>query len=125
MKNRESIIQNYINGYNAFDVDKMVEDLDEAILFENVFNGETTMSLTGLKAFKEQAALAKDYFSARTQTIKSFTHLKDETAIEIDYQAILAIDFPNGLKKGDELNLQGKSIFTFSGSKIIKLTDIS
>jgi hypothetical protein len=125
MKNRKRIIQNYIDGYNAFDIDKMVEDLDEEIVFENVSNGQINMSLTGIKAFKEQAALAKDYFSIRTQIIKSFTHHNDETEIEIDYKAVLAIDFPNGLKKGDELNLQGKSIFTFSGNKIIKLTDIS
>lgn len=125
MKNRERIIQNYIDGYNAFDIDKMVEDLDEDIVFDNVSNGQINMSLTGVKAFKEQAVLAKDYFSIRTQTIKSFTHHNDETEIEIDYKAVLAIDFPNGLKKGEELSLQGKSIFTFSGNKIIKLTDIS
>ena len=35
------------------------------------------------------------------------------------------MDFPNGLKKGQELNLIGKSIFEFDGDKIIKLTDVS
>ncbi|MDB5205022.1 MAG: hypothetical protein JWR72_97, partial [Flavisolibacter sp.] len=31
----------------------------------------------------------------------------------------------NGLKKGDEVKLKGKSIFQFLGDKIIRLTDIS
>jgi hypothetical protein len=35
------------------------------------------------------------------------------------------MDFPNGLQKGQELDLTGKSIFKFSGDTIIKLTDIS
>jgi hypothetical protein len=38
---------------------------------------------------------------------------------------VLAKDLPNGLKKGQELNLSGKSIFKFSGNKITSLTDLS
>src|SRR4051812_37272772 len=113
MTDREILITNYIDGYNQFDIDKMVSHFDEHIVFENISNGETSMLLTGLKAFKEQAEQAKDYFSVRTQTIKSFAHQNNETEIEIDYKAILAMDFPNGLKKGEELRLQGKSIFKF------------
>ena len=125
MIKREKAIQNYIDGYNQFDIDKMVSDFDEAIIFENIQGGETNMSLAGLPSFKQQAEQAKAYFSSRTQTIASFKHLENETEIEINYFAILGMDFPNGLKKGQELNLTGKSIFEFSGDKISKLTDIS
>jgi hypothetical protein len=125
MKSRENIIYNYIAGYNEFDINKMTSDLDEAIVFEHLSSGEVTMLLVGLEAFKKQAEQAKSYFSVRTQTIKSYKHQADETEIEIDYDAVLAMDFPNGLKKGNELKLQGRSIFKFSNDKIIKLTDIS
>jgi hypothetical protein len=125
MTTREKAIQNYIDGYNQFDIGKMVSDFDEAIIFENIQGGETNMSLAGLTSFKQQAEQAKTYFSSRTQTITSFKHLENETEIEINYFAILGMDFPNGLKKGQELNLKGKSIFEFSGDKISKLTDIS
>ena len=125
MNKRETIITNYIDGYNQFDVDKMVVDFDEEIVCENISNGETNMSLSGLASFKEQAEQAKQYFSSRKQTIKSFLHRDNETEIEIDYYATAAMDFPNGLKKGDELQLKGRSVFTFFGDKIIKLTDIS
>ncbi len=125
MNKREKIIQNYIDSYNQFDIDKMVADLDDNIVFENVQNGETNMFLTGLNAFKNQAEQAKTYFSKRLQTIKSITHSEHETEIEIIYHAVLAMDFPNGLKKGKEINLEGKSVFRFENNKIIKLTDIS
>jgi hypothetical protein len=39
--------------------------------------------------------------------------------------AVLAVDLANGLRKGDELNLQGRSIFKFSGDKIVAISDIS
>ena len=125
MENREKIITNYIDGYNQFDIDKMTTVLDDNIIFKNIQNGQTNMSLSGLTEFKLQAEQAKSYFTSRKQTIKSFNHLDTETQIEIEYYAILAKDFPNGLKSGQELNLKGKSVFKFSGHKIIELTDIS
>jgi hypothetical protein len=125
MKTREKIISYYPDGYNKPDIDRMVGNFDENITFENIANGETTMKLTGLASFKEQAEQAKSFFTSRTQTIRSYRHRESETEIQIDYYSILAIDLPNGLKKGNELKLQGKSIFTFSGNKIIELIDIS
>ena len=125
MTDREKIIKNYIEGYNQFDTDKMVIDFGDNTVFENIQNDITNISLKGLKAFIQQAEQTKAYFSKRTQTIKSFYHFENKTEIEIGYNAILGMDFPNGLKKGQELNLIGKSIFEFDGDKIIKLTDVS
>ena len=125
MDKRASIIKNYIDGYNEFDIDKMVTDFDEGIVFENIADGKITLSLTGLTSFRKQAEQAKEYFSYRKQTIKSYIHHHNETEIEIDYKAIIAIDFTNGLKKGEELHLKGKSVFTFEYNKIVKLSDIS
>lgn len=125
MTDREKIIKNYIDGYNQFDIDKMVADFSDSIIFENQQNGEKNMSLKGLTEFRHQAEQAKAYFTERTQSIKSFNHFDNRSEIEISYRAILAVDFPNGLKKGQEINLLGKSIFEFDGDKIIRLTDIS
>ncbi len=122
---REKLIIDYVNAYNNFDIEKMLTHLDEQIKFENISNGITTMTLTDLNSFRKQAEQAKDLFITRRQTIKSWTHQDNSTEIDIEYHAVLAIDLPNGLKKGDNLNLQGKSIFKFSGDKIIELTDIS
>src|SRR3954469_18916284 len=95
---REKIIQDYINAYNHFDDERMIANFDDNIHFENVSDGVTNMTLTGLASFKEQAENAKHFFSERTQTIISCKHLDDETEIEVSYHAILATDFPNGLK---------------------------
>ncbi|MDB5286877.1 MAG: hypothetical protein JWR05_1826 [Mucilaginibacter sp.] len=125
MKLREQTINNYINAYNNFDVNRMIADMDPSIKFENVSNTEVNMTLNGLPAFIEQAEQAKAMFISRQQTIKSFKHTANQTEIDIAYHAVLAIDLPNGMKTGDELNLTGKSIFKFWGDKITELTDIS
>ena len=48
-----------------------------------------------------------------------------KSEIEIEFHGVIAMDFPNGMKKGDEIKLNGKSIFEFKNSKIIRITDIS
>lgn len=125
MIEKEKIIQNYIEAYNQFDVDKMIADFDEFIVFENIQNGETNMTLNGIKEFKAQAEQAKEYFSARKQTITSFIQDEITAIVEIDYYAVLAMDFPNGLKAGQELSMKGKSIFQFSDNKIVRLADMN
>lgn len=46
--------------------------------------------------------------------------------ITTNYRAIAAIDFPNGLMKGEQINLKGRSVFEFSeDGKIVRLTVIS
>ncbi|WPU94244.1 nuclear transport factor 2 family protein [Mucilaginibacter sabulilitoris] len=125
MKKREQIISNYIKAYNSFNIADMMTDLDESVKFVNVSNGEINITISGLPAFKQQAEQASPIFSSRQQTVNSFKHDGDRTEVEITYHAVLAIDLPHGLKKGNELNLHGKSIFEFEGDKIIAITDIS
>lgn len=108
------------------DVEDMIAHLDDGIVFLNVMNGENTLELNGIEEFKKQAIEALSYFSERQQYIETMTHSHSSTEIVINYKAIAAMDFPNGLKKDDEINLKGKSIFEFSSDgKIIRLTDIS
>lgn len=125
MTDKEKIIHNYIEAYNQFDIDKMTADFDESIVFENIQNGEANLTLNGIKEFTAQAEKGKEYFSERKQTIISLRQDEITAIVDIDYYAVLAIDFPNGLKAGQGLNMKGKSIFQFLDNKIIKLTDMS
>ena len=121
----EEIIQNYLDGYNEFDIEKMTRDFNDEIVFQNIQNEKVSMTINGISDFKEQAEQAKSYFETREQKITAINHNNNKTEIEIDYSAVLAIDFPNGLKKGQKLELKGTSVFTFQDNKIIQLTDKS
>lgn len=126
MNPREDIIKNYIEGYNNFDVEKMVRDMDNELLFENISNGMVTDSLSGKEDFMHQAEQAKDFFSQRTQTITAINHHDTFSEVFIDYEAIMAMDISDSLKFGDKIKLKGKSIFEFnSEGKISLIKDIS
>lgn len=124
-EHREKIIQNYIEGYNEFDIEKMTRDFNDEIVFQNIQDEKVSITISGISDFKEQAEREKSYFETRKQKITAINHYVDKTEVEIDYSAVLAIDFPNGLKKGQKLELRGTSIFIFKDNKIIQLTDKS
>lgn len=126
LNERTDKIYQYIEAYNQLDVPNMVVNMSDTIIFLNMENNITTIRLEGIDEFKKQAVDAVSYFTQRRQTILSMTHKQNSTEITVDYHTIAAMDFPNGIKKGDEVKLKGKSIFEFSADgEIVKLTDIS
>jgi hypothetical protein len=124
-RERESIIYNYIAAYNAFDMQGMIKDFHPSIKFENVSNEVVDMSISGIENFKAQAESASKLFSSRKQSVRSIKHSGNNSEVEIDYVGTVAIDLPNGLKKGDTIQLKGKSVFEFEDGRIIQLKDIS
>ena len=119
------MIKNYLQAYNTFDVEGMVNDLDDAVVFENYSDGELTLQLEGKEAFKRQAESAASYFKERQQKVVDWQIEEDVVTIEIDYFAMLNTNFPNGMKAGDTLQLKGKSVFKFRGGKIVLIQDFS
>lgn len=119
------MIESYVKSYNDFDIEGMTENLSENVVFENISNGNVDLRTEGIINFRKQAESAKQYFTERKQIIKTWKGSVPKITIEIDYNAILAIDLPNGLKKGDALELKGKSEFEFEDGKIKSIRDKS
>lgn len=119
----KEIIENYIEAYNSFDTVAMCQHIHPEIQFKNISDGKVTLALEGLNAFKEQANAAVHYFSKRSQRILNWQFLGHQVNIDIQYEAVLAMDLPSGLKKGDVFKLKGSSEFTFKDGEIITLTD--
>lgn len=121
----KQVVEHYISAYNNFDIDAMLVKLHPAIVFKNICRGEVDLTTNGLEEFKTQAEKASTFFIERKQVITDFKIDDQQVEVAIDYQAILAIDLPNGLKKGDELVLKGRSVFHFEDNLIILIEDFS
>ena len=116
---QKQIIENYVNSYNNFDVKGMIRDLDQDIVFENYTGDTLDLEIEGLDGFIKQAESATSFFKERKQTITSWQFDTDLVRITIDYEGILAVDLPNGMKSGDTLQLKG--VFRIYNLKEIKL----
>ncbi|WP_324254096.1 hypothetical protein [Paenibacillus sp. 1001270B_150601_E10] len=57
--------------------------------------------------------------------MKQITFHDDRAEIEIDYEGTLATDFPNGMKAGEIITLEGKSFFQMKDKKLILIEDYS
>jgi len=121
----KQLVEAYIEAYNHFDVAGMLAPLHDDVVFRNVSNGETTLTLTGREAFRQQAEQATQYFSAREQRVTNWQVNGQRVEVVIDYTAVAAIEFSNGLKPGDSLHLQGKAVFQVEDGHIISIEDIS
>lgn len=122
---KEHLIHSYLHYYNTKNVTGMLDKLHDQIRFENYSDGKLTHQLTGKAAFRSQAEEALTYFSERMQIAEEIIHHQNETEIWISYSATAAMDFPNGLKKGQKLQLQGRSVFRFLDEKICEIRDYS
>lgn len=119
------MVRHYIDAYNAFDIEGMLRDLHPDIVFENVSGGAVNMTLHGIDEFRQQAMQAAGMFAARQQQVVGITNQGDMVEVAIRYKGTLAVDLPRGLRKGDTLELEGRSLFRFLGDQIIGITDIS
>ena len=125
MDQQKKMIEQYIQAYNKFDIDAMIAPLHKDIVFENFSEGIQNLRTEGIDEFKKQAEEAAKYFSTRQQTIQQWDIQIDKIIIYIEYEAILEVDLPNGMKKGDRLLLEGQSEFVFADAKISKIVDRS
>lgn len=92
------IIENYIMVYNSFDSESMVKLLHKEIMFRNFTNGEMNIETRGIQKFRELAEKSLKIFSSRRQTVIDYNAIEDKAEVQIEYEAILAVDLPNGLK---------------------------
>lgn len=123
--NLPSEIRRYIKAYNAMDVAGMLDCLSEDVVFRN-YSGDTLTAEAGNKTeFAELAEFGVKAFRSRTQTVTHVISVADTTAVEISYDAVVALDLPNGWKTGQELRISGASLFQVSGGRITAITDQS
>ncbi|ESP90928.1 MULTISPECIES: nuclear transport factor 2 family protein [Pseudoalteromonas] len=122
---KAALIDQYINSYNAFNIEQMLTLFDDSIVFENESNGEVNVRAEGKVEFENLAKESAKLFSARNQTITDLYIDETQAKISIDYLGVLDVDLPNGLKAGDELSVKGQSFFEFCNGKISYIKDVS
>jgi len=119
------IINKYIEAYNSIDIEGMIDLLHQEVVFRNFSNHELTTETVGIQSFRDLAEESAKIFSSRRQTVTDIKIEDDKTVVQIDYEAVLAVDLPNGLKAGDRLQLKGKSVFGIVEGKISLIEDYS
>ncbi|MEO1415443.1 MAG: nuclear transport factor 2 family protein [Bacteroidota bacterium] len=117
---------NYIEAYNHMNVAGMMAPLSEDVTFLNISDGQVNMEIQGKEAFQKQAKDTLALFTERQQNVRGIQFEEtDLLVVQIDYEATVAQDLPNGLKAGDKLKLEGLSRFSFQEGRISKIEDVS
>ena len=120
-----SLIERYLDAYNAFDVPGMLAVLHPDVVFENISAGQVTATAHGLEEFRQLAERAATLFSSRRQTILEYVQDGEGARIAIDYEGVLAGDLGPDLRAGETLRLTGHSTFQIRDGRIVRLVDES
>jgi len=122
---KRALIARYIDAYNSFDIERIMEVVHSDIEFVNFSGEEVTASASGWSEFRSLAEQSKRLFASRKQTITKFEHGGEGALVEIIFTGVLAEDLPNGMKAGETLRLTGRSELEFRDGKICRLYDYS
>jgi hypothetical protein len=95
------------------------------VVFRNIAGGQINAEATGADQFRALANQSKALFSSRRQEVTQTDFAGNTAIVDISYEAVLAVDLPNGAKAGERLKLNGQSRFEFKEGKIYKITDVS
>jgi len=120
-----ALVDRYIDAYNRMNIAEMLLAVHPDVEFKNISGGVINASTKGIGELKALAEQSVALFSERHQEILSFESHEAKAAASIGFRAVVANDLPNGLKKGQVLNLSGHSEFEFRDGAISKITDIS
>ncbi|MFB6249557.1 MAG: nuclear transport factor 2 family protein [Salinibacter sp.] len=123
---KHALIRRYLDAYNAFDVDGMVEPLHPDVEIKNVSDGEVSAAATGVEEFRTMAEKAAELFASRRQTVTAVeTEEGGGVSIDVTYEGTLAQDLPGGVEAGETVQLEGRSTFGFDDGKIARIVDYS
>jgi ketosteroid isomerase-like protein len=121
----QSVVRHYVDAYNRFDIDAMLALLHPDVTFQNITNGVINAQTTGKAEFETLARQSATLFKSRRQRITSLEAHGDTVFVVVDFTAVPAADFPNGLGAGDTLADRGKSEFIFKDGLIWSIVDES
>lgn len=115
----------YIDAYNRKDIAAMLLTIHAEVEFSNISMGVVNTHTVGVAEFKALAEQSVALFSERHQDIVFFESGDNTAVAGIKFRAVVAIDLPNGLKKGQVLEMEGRSEFEFRDGLISRIKDIS
>lgn len=118
----KQLVEQYIQYYNTFQIEKMLDLFTDDCIFQNVSNSSGITECKGKTELRTLAEQGTRIFQERKQTVTNWIISDNKIAIEIDYEATFAKGHPH---EGVHIKLKGVSIFEFRSGKIHRLVDFS
>jgi hypothetical protein len=120
-----ALIDRYIDAYNRKDVDGMLAVVHRDLAFKNISAGTVNVSTRGVAEFEALARQSLPMFAERQKTVEAFEINDTCVTVWVNYRAVVASDLPNGWRRGQVVELAGRSEFEFRDGTIAAITDIS
>jgi ketosteroid isomerase-like protein len=118
-----ALIDSYIDAYNRFDIDGMLNLVTDDVRFEHHTGDELSVATNGKAELEKLARVGAALFASRTQKLVEMHEEGKVVMATIDFHGEIAEDIPDGPGAGTIIEMQGTSEFGFSGGKINRIID--
>ena len=122
MSNKE-LINRYLAAYTSFDVQGMLDLLSPDVVFENYLDDQLTAQANGIAEFRELAESSLKMFSEREQSLVSLRLDEDRAVAVVRFKGTFRKSYQDGPKRGDVMELIGKTEFEFKDGRITHIID--
>jgi len=118
-------IERFISAYNLFDIDEMMAQVHPDCRFTNVSGGQTNAAAAGRVELRALAERSATLFRSRRQVVTGMSAEGDAVRVDVEYEAVPAVDLSPEMPAGRDLHMSGWSIYEFRDGLISRLTDFS
>ncbi len=125
VRDKRALIDQYVNAYNAFDIEGMLAPLHDDVEFSSVRRGERNAHVRGQTQFRHLAEHAKRLFSSRQLRVLRYDLDQTPASVDVRFCGVLEFDMPDGPRQGETVEFEGRSEFTFQEGLIRRIIDIS
>jgi hypothetical protein len=122
---KKQVIEKYINAYNTFDTEKMVEQLHPGVEFMRISKSAVISKARGIDDFKELLEKNSSNFSSRKQKILKYSRKGDVTVVKTAFIGTLAVHLVSGFSAGATLRANKNIEFSFHNNKISRIKEVS
>ncbi|RUL75264.1 nuclear transport factor 2 family protein [Dyella choica] len=120
-----ALIERYIDAYNRIDVDAMLATMHSEVIFENYTAGVLSVRTEGIHELRQLAENSTYLFSARHQTITTYSEAAGVAYAQVHFLGTFAVDLPNGVRAGQSIELDGRSEYREREGRLIYIADYS
>jgi len=120
---RHALIDAYIDAYNRFDIEGMLDLVTDDVRFEHHTGDELSVATDGKAQLEKLARVGALLFASRKQTLLKMHEEGTVVIATIDFHGEIAEDIPDGPGAGSIIEMQGTSEFGFHNGKINRIID--
>ncbi len=119
------LVRQYVDRYNANDLDGMLDCCSDDVVFESVQNPGGKLRLTGKAEVRSVLEATTRAFHERRHELVALIIDGNRAAAETVFSGVAADELGDAVKAGEHVSIRGATIFEWREDRLTRICDYS